>query len=293
MSSSLNTRGVEEAPGGCDGDDLLTSRSQSCVDVGQNRFNQMENLSTRSSFSPRIMTSHEQLVNDVDKAFQEVFSLPPLDEGMIDKITAASDIEGECRDLWPGIVQLFTPSAHRIIAFVRRIVGFSELNATDQIVLLRSCVMDILFFRMGSKYDALSSSLPMRNGNRVHRKQAITLYSGGLWRYLEPLFNTAEAVSNLGLSVTEAALAIAVIAVETDRIGLTDVESVHSLQRRLKEAAEHHVARTNPEQGRWSRILTELASIRIVSHQNSRWLLSRRTLRCVCQLSIQILEDAY
>ncbi|XP_068223025.1 thyroid hormone receptor alpha-like isoform X1 [Palaemon carinicauda] len=285
MSSSLKFRS--------DGVPNEIDEGGSSVEMEQNLLNRMDNLSIRRTASPRIQVNHEQLVNDVQMAFNYIFSNPPADEGMLDIITASSDIKGEYRDLWPGIVQLFSPSAHRIIAFVKRIVGFSDLNSTDQIILLRCCVMDILFFRMGIKYDPQNHSLPMRNGNRVQRKQASTLYSGALWPFLGPLFNTAEAVSKLSLSVTEAALAIAVIAVETDRIGLTDKGSVLSLQRKLKEAAQHHVERANPDLGRWSRIQAAITSVRAVSIQNAPWLLSRNSFNSVCQLSIQMLEDAY
>ncbi|XP_068223026.1 thyroid hormone receptor alpha-like isoform X2 [Palaemon carinicauda] len=239
MSSSLKFRS--------DGVPNEIDEGGSSVEMEQNLLNRMDNLSIRRTASPRIQVNHEQLVNDVQMAFNYIFSNPPAD----------------------------------------------ELNSTDQIILLRCCVMDILFFRMGIKYDPQNHSLPMRNGNRVQRKQASTLYSGALWPFLGPLFNTAEAVSKLSLSVTEAALAIAVIAVETDRIGLTDKGSVLSLQRKLKEAAQHHVERANPDLGRWSRIQAAITSVRAVSIQNAPWLLSRNSFNSVCQLSIQMLEDAY
>lgn len=247
-----------------------------------------------NSGMPDCTTENIDFINAVEDAFIDVFSNPPIDDGVLDKLSAAGDIYGEYCYLWPGIVQLFTPSAQRIISFVMRVPGFTKLEDTDQIIILRGCVMDSLMFRMGSRFNRTTKTLPVRNNKHVYRFQAQNLCEGAMWPYLRPLFDTAENISNLHLSVTEAALTLAILAIETDRLGLKDVDSVYALQQKLVNACQHHVRVHNPEdKTKWQRILMQVSTIRAVTEENAYWIIFRLSYPSVNILSVQMLEDAY
>lgn len=82
----------------------------------------------------------------------------------------------------------------------------------DQILLLKSCCMEIMCLRAACRYDPEKETITMHNGVCLHKTQ---LKSEGLGLLVEPIFEFAVGLSKLKLDKTELALLAAVLLMQS------------------------------------------------------------------------------
>ncbi|XP_033113832.1 thyroid hormone receptor beta-like isoform X2 [Anneissia japonica] len=155
-----------------------------------------------------------------------------------------------------NIAEIMTPSIVNIVEFAKRIPGFAMLAHADQVVLLKSCCIEIMCMRIAQKYDPNTNTLQMSNGIAVEKSQ---LKGGMLAELLEPIFDFAVGLSRLDLTDTEVALLSAVLLVAGDRPGLINPKSVEVLQDQLLTAFQHYINQSRPKTPvHWAKILMKV-----------------------------------
>ena len=87
-----------------------------------------------------------------------------------------------------------------------------QLNVDDQILLLKSCCMEIMCLRAACRYNPEQQTLTLHNGLVLNKSQ---LNTGGLGLLVEPIFEFAMGLSKLHLDNTEIALLAAVLLMQS------------------------------------------------------------------------------
>ena len=91
-------------------------------------------------------------------------------------------------------------------------IWYFQLNVDDQILLLKSCCMEIMCLRTACKYNPDAKSIILQNGLSIHRSQ---LTGDSLSLLIEPIFDLAASLSRLDLDQTEVALLAAVLLMQS------------------------------------------------------------------------------
>ena len=87
-----------------------------------------------------------------------------------------------------------------------------QLNVDDQILLLKSCCMEIMCLRAACRYDPEADTLTLHNGMRLHKSQ---IQQGGLAVLIEPIFDFAVGLAKLHLDKAEISLLAAVLLMQS------------------------------------------------------------------------------
>ena len=87
-----------------------------------------------------------------------------------------------------------------------------QLDVDDQILLLKSCCMEIMCLRAACRFDPHTVTLTLHNGLVLTRDE---LGSGGLGMLVEPIFDFAVSLAKLQLDSTEVALLAAVLLMQS------------------------------------------------------------------------------
>ncbi|XP_037778231.1 thyroid hormone receptor beta-like [Penaeus monodon] len=231
------------------------------------------------------------IVTAIAAAYHDVFSKPAPCTTTVTEVGESGPTE-EDGQAWTRATQILAPSMARVVAFVKSIPGFSTLSTNDQLVLLRGCVLEVLFLRTALRYNPATKALPLRNGRQVCRSQVQTAMGGALWALVHPMFELGASVARLHLSSTEAALLTALVALQTDRPGLTDMESVEAVQDSLLVACKRYVATACPDQPiRWAKLVMKVTHIRSIASEHADTILSGHSLPNVSKLLIHLFQD--
>ncbi|XP_071941193.1 thyroid hormone receptor beta-A-like [Antedon mediterranea] len=186
-----------------------------------------------------------------------------------------------------NIAEIMTPSIVNIVEFAKKIPGFAMLEYSDQVLLLKSCCMEIMCMRIAQKYNPTTNTLEMSNGLSVDRSQ---LTGSILAELLEPIFDFAVGLSRLKLTDAEIALLSAVLLVTGDRPGLKNPKSVEVLQDELLTAFQHYVSQSRPKTPvYWAKILMKITDLRTISTRHADTVMSL-TLDCPQGIPPMLLE---
>lgn len=91
-----------------------------------------------------------------------------------------------------------------------------QLDSQDQVLLLKSCCMEIMFLRMAQRYEADEQKLVLSTGVKVSREE---LKGSELNDIVELIFDFAAGLCKLDLTDTEMALLAAVLLIAGKRKG--------------------------------------------------------------------------
>ena len=89
-----------------------------------------------------------------------------------------------------------------------------QLNVDDQILLLKSCCMEIMCLRAACRYNPENQTLTLHNGLTLGKSQ---LSTGGMGLLVEPIFEFAIGLAKLQLDQTEVALLAAVLLMQSGK----------------------------------------------------------------------------
>ncbi|XP_022102175.1 thyroid hormone receptor beta-A-like [Acanthaster planci] len=170
-----------------------------------------------------------------------------------------------------NLAEIMTPSIVKVVEFAKRVPGFKELDHEDQVLLLKSCCMEIMCLRIAQKYDPDTQLLILSNGMPLDKSE---LQHGTLADLVEPIFDFAVGLARLQLTETEMALLAAVLLIAGDRPGLKDTKSVEMLQDTLLTAFQHFINETRPKTPvHWAKILMKITDLRTISARHAERLL--------------------
>jgi len=256
-----------------------------------------DNFSSEALKIHSTMTPDDQsIIQSLVSAYNDAFSKDTTSQSKSDDFSELNREEcsnAEEAAVWEGLLQRLSPAVARVVNFVKEIPGFTTLTNEDQALLLRGCVAEILFLRICLRYNSHTQSILLRNGKHLFRSQVESALGGSLWHFLGPVFELAATVSRLKLDGTEAAMLIALLAVQTDRVGLCDMEKVEGVQDSLLAACKRHIVSSYPKQPiRWSKLVMKLTHIRNVASQHSMDLLSTQAMPTINQLVIQLFGES-
>eukprot|EP00057_Strongylocentrotus_purpuratus_P013468 XP_011667942.1 PREDICTED: thyroid hormone receptor beta [Strongylocentrotus purpuratus] len=163
--------------------------------------------------------------------------------------------------------EIMTPSIVKVVEFAKRIPGFTGLHHDDQILLLKTCCMEIMCLRVAQKFDPDSQKLILSNGLRVGKSD---MDHGVLSELIEPIFDFAVSMSRLQLTETEMALLAAVLLIAGDRPGLKEAKLVETLQDSLLTAFQHFINESRPKTPvHWAKILMKITDLRTISARHA------------------------
>ena len=91
-----------------------------------------------------------------------------------------------------------------------------QLNVDDQILLLKSCCMEIMCLRAACRYNADRDTLTLSNGLSISKSQVTN--GSGVGLLIEPIFEFAIGLSKLKLDHTEIALLAAVLLMQSGKL---------------------------------------------------------------------------
>ncbi|ELT99607.1 hypothetical protein CAPTEDRAFT_167148 [Capitella teleta] len=204
-----------------------------------------------------IVIAYEQTAIKVTKTY------PVPDDESVPK----EKVDENSIDVWQQLAEVMTPSIVKVVEFAKRVPGFLQLNVDDQILLLKSCCMEIMCLRAACRYDPVNRTLTLQNGLLLKKNQ---LNHGGLGLLVEPIFDFAVGLSKLQLDQTEIALLAAVLLMQSDRTGLKEPEAVEKLQDAVLGAYKRYIAEQRPMQPvHWAKILMKVTDLRTISTRHA------------------------
>ncbi|CAG2233551.1 NR1A2 [Mytilus edulis] len=218
-----------------------------------------------------LMTENDRLlINEIVQAYDQTnVTLPPKGSEVEN-----SDPEPHSPEAWQKMAEAMTPSIVKVVEFAKGVPGFIQLYVDDQILLLKSCCLEVMCLRAACRYDAEKETLLMHNGMLINKSQ---IKSEGLGVLVEPIFEFAVGLSKLQLDKTELSLLSAVLLMQSDRSGLKEPEAVEKLQDEILGAFKRYVAEKRPHQPvHWAKILMKVTDLRTISTRHAERVLCIR-----------------
>ncbi|XP_064646515.1 thyroid hormone receptor beta-like [Lineus longissimus] len=252
--------------------------------------------------SPKLV-SYSLVSNEVFKMAALSAILPALDTGQLGTFNY---YQPECESLkdqegpfpvdradpvvWQQLAEVMTPSIVRVVEFAKQVPGFTGLNVDDQILLLKSCCMEIMCLRAACRYDPEQQGLTLHNGMMVSKQDLANSGNGSLGLLIEPIFDFAVGLAKLKLDKTEIALLAAVLLIQSDRSGLKEPEAVEKLQDAVLGAFKRYIAEERPSQPvHWAKILMKVTDLRTISTRHAERVLCIK-LDCPGEIPPMFLE---
>lgn len=216
-----------------------------------------------------LTETDKTIITEVTSAYEQTAVKVPLKEPVSQDDLISSDPEA-----WQQLAEAMTPSIVKVVEFAKNVPGFIQLFVDDQILLLKSCCMEIMCLRAACRYDPEKETITMHNGVCLHKSQ---LKSEGLGLLVEPIFEFAVGLSKLKLDKTELALLAAVLLMQSDRSGLKEPEAVEKLQDSILGAFKRYIATKRPHQPvHWAKILMKVTDLRTISTRHAERVLCIR-----------------
>ncbi|XP_060076185.1 thyroid hormone receptor beta-like [Ylistrum balloti] len=234
------------------------------------RKSEAQKLKTKADLCPHdTLTENDKvLIAEVVNAYEcSATKVQSKGQGM--SCTDTNDPEA-----WQQLADAMTPSIVKVVEFAKGVPGFIQLFVDDQILLLKSCCMEIMCLRAACKYDQEQETLTMHNGMTLHKSQ---IKAEGLGILVEPIFEFAVGLAKLDLDKTELALLAAVLLMQSDRSGLKEADAVEKLQDDVLGAFKRYVAVKRPLQPvHWAKILMKVTDLRTISTRHAERVLCIR-----------------
>lgn len=216
-----------------------------------------------------LTETDKTIITEVTSAYEQTAVKVPIKEPVSQDDLISSDPEA-----WQQLAEAMTPSIVKVVEFAKNVPGFIQLFVDDQILLLKSCCMEIMCLRAACRYDPEKETITMHNGVCLHKSQ---LKSEGLGLLVEPIFEFAVGLSKLKLDKTELALLAAVLLMQSDRSGLKEPEAVEKLQDSILGAFKRYIATKRPHQPvHWAKILMKVTDLRTISTRHAERVLCIR-----------------
>lgn len=216
-----------------------------------------------------LTETDKTIITEVTSAYEQTAVKVPIKEPVNQDDLISSDPEA-----WQQLAEAMTPSIVKVVEFAKNVPGFIQLFVDDQILLLKSCCMEIMCLRAACRYDPEKETITMHNGVCLHKSQ---LKSEGLGLLVEPIFEFAVGLSKLKLDKTELALLAAVLLMQSDRSGLKEPEGVEKLQDSILGAFKRYIATKRPHQPvHWAKILMKVTDLRTISTRHAERVLCIR-----------------
>ncbi|XP_046545593.1 thyroid hormone receptor beta-like [Haliotis rubra] len=228
-------------------------------------------LDTADNVPEHMSDRDRSLIADICGAYEATRIKTPNIRFPLPEYDTSQTSEAEA---WQQLAEVMTPSIVKVVEFAKGVPGFVQLNVDDQILLLKSCCMEVMCLRAACRFDARTQSLILPNGLTVHKS---ALHKGSLGVLVEPIFEFALGLAKLELDQTEVALLAAVLLMQSDRSGLKEPEAVEKLQDAILGAYKRYIAENRPHQPvHWAKVLMKVTDLRTISTRHAERVLCVR-----------------
>ncbi|XP_013406710.1 thyroid hormone receptor beta-A [Lingula anatina] len=208
----------------------------------------------------------KMLVQDIVAAYEQT-SVNVTKNYTIPRCEDEEKLDRTNPEVWQQLAEIMTPSIVKVVEFAKQVPGFVNLNVDDQILLLKSCCMEIMCLRAACRYNPDDQTLTLQSGLTLNKAQ---MRGGGFGLLVEPIFEFAMSLAKLKLDKTEIALLAAVLLMQSDRTGLKEPESVEKLQDAVLGAYKRYIAERRPDQPvHWAKILMKVTDLRTISTRHA------------------------
>lgn len=169
--------------------------------------------------------------------------------------------------LWEQFAELSTKSIVKIVEFAKGIPGFQDFTIADQITLLKSACLEILFLRLCSRYIPETETMTFSNGLTLNSDQLRICGCGPL---TDQMFSFAQSFHPLEADSTEVGLLSAICLICADRPDLEEPDKVEALQDSLVDGLRYYARKRRPENTHiFPKLLMKLSDLRSISLKGS------------------------
>ncbi|CAM9418249.1 unnamed protein product [Lampetra planeri] len=172
----------------------------------------------------------------------------------------------------PHLSDLVSYSIQKVIGFAKSIPGFRELNTEDQIVLLKSSVIEIVMLRSNESFSSEDNSWVCGSEEFKYSINDVT-QAGHNMELLEPLVKFQIGLKKLHLHEAEHVLLMAICIFSPDRPSLLERERVEAIQERLSETLRAYIVCNHPPPSShllYPKMVQKLADLRSLNEEHSK-----------------------
>ncbi|XP_071542023.1 thyroid hormone receptor alpha-like [Panulirus ornatus] len=230
------------------------------------------------------------IISAIRDAYVDIFTNPVKNLGSIFEASETGMV-GVNEQMWMQFLHMCEPSVMRISNFIHSIPGLNNVSVNHKKLLHYGSILDLMFFQLSLHFNPLDMSFPLKCGKHITRSQAETFKGGFLWSVVGPLYDFGFQMARLQLTDTEAALMMAIIALQIDRDGLqeaTEIEEIHDM---VFLACQHHVEKCFPQdRQRFLTLLMKITYSRYLAKQYGDIILQGHSSPDVSQFVKEIFE---
>ncbi|MBZ3870373.1 Vitamin D3 receptor [Sciurus carolinensis] len=222
------------------------------------------------SFSGNSSSGSDLFTTSLDMMESSNFSNLDLNEEDPDDPSVTLDLSQ--LSMLPHLADLVSYSIQKVIDFAKMIPGFSDLTSDDQIVLLKSCAIEVIMLRSNQSFTVDDMSWECGNHNYKYNVTDVTK-AGHTLELIEPLIKFQVGLKKLNLHEEEHVLLMAICIVSPDRPGLQDTKLVEAIQDRLSNTLQTYIRCRHPPPGShllYAKMIQKLADLRSLNEEHSK-----------------------
>uniref|UniRef100_A0A8D2BE87 Vitamin D3 receptor n=1 Tax=Sciurus vulgaris TaxID=55149 RepID=A0A8D2BE87_SCIVU len=222
------------------------------------------------SFSGNSSSGSDLFTTSLDMMEPSNFSNLDLNEEDPDDPSVTLDLSQ--LSMLPHLADLVSYSIQKVIDFAKMIPGFSDLTSDDQIVLLKSCAIEVIMLRSNQSFTMDDMSWECGNQNYKYNVTDMTK-AGHTLELIEPLIKFQVGLKKLNLHEEEHVLLMAICIVSPDRPGLQDTKLVEAIQDRLSNTLQTYIRCRHPPPGShllYAKMIQKLADLRSLNEEHSK-----------------------
>ncbi|XP_042747886.1 vitamin D3 receptor [Lagopus leucura] len=186
--------------------------------------------------------------------------------------TPSMSIELPQLPMLPHLADLVSYSIQKVIGFAKMIPGFRDLNAEDQIALLKSSAIEVIMLRSNQSFTLEDMSWTCGSNDFKYKVSDVT-QAGHSMELLEPLVKFQVGLKKLNLHEEEHVLLMAICILSPDRPGVQDTSLVESIQDRLSDILQTYIRCRHPPPGSrllYAKMIQKLADLRSLNEEHSK-----------------------
>nr|AGB58266.1 liver X receptor [Halocynthia roretzi] len=234
-------------------------------DTSSNCSNNSSIASAQDTNIPSLTPQQRNLV-ELLKANERRFRWPTTED--MKKVTSwvEEDDSNHSRALrFAHFTELCILIVQLVVEFTKQLPGFLSVLREDQIVLLKSCAIEVMLLRAAKQYNKADGTTNFLNGKFYDKS---SFYRAGMQvAFVDPIFEFCNGMAQLELDETEYAILVAIITFSTDRPHIKDIGKVERMQDPYVELLRIYSSIRHPNDPlMFARILMKLVELRTLNN---------------------------
>ncbi|XP_040281812.1 vitamin D3 receptor isoform X1 [Bufo bufo] len=258
--------------------DTLLEAHRKTFDDSYSDFSQFrppvrENPYRRITRSSSVQTNNYSSDSDSFNTSPEPFDSGFFPNSLFSNFTSSSSPEGTPDlSMLPHLADLVSYSIQKVIGFAKLIPGFRDLDAEDQIALLKSSVIEVIMLRSNQSFTLEDMSWTCGSEEFKYKVDDVT-QAGHNLELLEPLVKFQVGLKKLNLHEEEHVLLMAICILSPDRPGVQNKALVEAIQDHLSSVLQTYILCKHPPPGSrllYPKMIQKLADLRSLNEEHSK-----------------------